>query len=168
MWPILSWSVHILQVNTFSSTWAQFELHVLKKVKSHSRSLDIWVLSIYFQKMYHWLALTASNRKGAKIQPDISWFCQQLFFLKHQNNVIFVINSEEFSGDFPGLRYLCTMQPHWPHQRQKPQWPQQPFFCLDMSKPPRCAATFFKTRRSILVGHLGLQSVSYQDGTPCN
>jgi hypothetical protein len=37
-----------------------------------------------------------------------------------------------------------------------------------MSRPPECAATFFKTWRSILVGHLGLQSVTYRVDTPCN
>ena len=37
-----------------------------------------------------------------------------------------------------------------------------------MSKPPECAATFFKNFRSILVGHLGLQSVTYRVDTPCN
>jgi hypothetical protein len=36
-----------------------------------------------------------------------------------------------------------------------------------MSRPPECAATFFKTWRSILVGHLGLQSVTYRVETPC-
>ena len=39
-----------------------------------------------------------------------------------------------------------------------------------MSKPTECAATFFKTFktwRSILVSHLGLQSVSYRVETPC-
>ena len=36
-----------------------------------------------------------------------------------------------------------------------------------MSKPPECAATFFKISRSILVGHLGLQSVTYRVDTPC-
>ena len=36
-----------------------------------------------------------------------------------------------------------------------------------MSKPPACATTYFKNLRSILVGHFGLQSVSYQVETPC-
>jgi hypothetical protein len=36
-----------------------------------------------------------------------------------------------------------------------------------MSRPPECAATFFKTWMSILVGHLGLQSVTYRVDTPC-
>ena len=35
-----------------------------------------------------------------------------------------------------------------------------------MSKPPECAAILFKTWRSILDVHLGLQSMSYRDGTP--
>ena len=36
-----------------------------------------------------------------------------------------------------------------------------------MFKPPKCATTFFKNLRSILVGHFGLQSVSYRVETPC-
>jgi hypothetical protein len=36
-----------------------------------------------------------------------------------------------------------------------------------MSKPPECAATFLKSFRSIYVGHLGLQSVTYRVETPC-
>ena len=36
-----------------------------------------------------------------------------------------------------------------------------------MSKPPECATTFFLNLRSILVGHFGLQSVSYRIETPC-
>ena len=35
-----------------------------------------------------------------------------------------------------------------------------------MSKPPECATTFFKNLRSILVGHFGLQSLSYRVKTP--
>ena len=37
-----------------------------------------------------------------------------------------------------------------------------------MSKPPEFATTFFKNLRSILVGHFGLQSVSYRFETPCS
>ena len=36
-----------------------------------------------------------------------------------------------------------------------------------MSKPFECAATFLKKIRSIYVGHLGLQSVTYRVETPC-
>ena len=36
-----------------------------------------------------------------------------------------------------------------------------------MSKPPKFTTTFFKNLRSILVGHFGLQSVSYRVETPC-
>ena len=36
-----------------------------------------------------------------------------------------------------------------------------------MSKPPECAATFFKKLGSIYAGHLGLQSVTYRVDTPC-
>ena len=36
-----------------------------------------------------------------------------------------------------------------------------------MTKPPDYAATFFETWQSTLVGHLGLQSISCWDETPC-
>ena len=36
-----------------------------------------------------------------------------------------------------------------------------------MSLSPECAATFFWTWKSTLVGHLGLQSMAYRVGTPC-
>ena len=36
-----------------------------------------------------------------------------------------------------------------------------------MSKPLECATTLFLNLRSILVGHFGLQSVSYRVETPC-
>ena len=36
-----------------------------------------------------------------------------------------------------------------------------------MSKPLKCAASFFKTWRSILVGHFGFQSVLLEIETPC-
>jgi hypothetical protein len=34
------------------------------------------------------------------------------------------------------------------------------FYKTQISNPPKCAASFFKTWRSILVGHFGLQSVT--------
>ena len=37
-----------------------------------------------------------------------------------------------------------------------------------MSKPPELAATFLKNFRSIFVGHLGLQIVTYRVDTPCS
>ena len=36
-----------------------------------------------------------------------------------------------------------------------------------MSPSPECAASFFWTWKSFLVGHLGLQSMSYRVETPC-
>ena len=36
-----------------------------------------------------------------------------------------------------------------------------------MSPPSECAASFVWTWKSCLVGHLGLQSMSYQVETPC-
>ena len=66
--------------------------------------------SIYFLIMFsrkqHWLASTASERKGAKIQHYISWFYPPNFFSKPQNKTKFK-NMEDpgvFSCDFPGLR----------------------------------------------------------------
>ena len=37
-----------------------------------------------------------------------------------------------------------------------------------MSTPHGCAATFFKILKSILLSHLGLQSVTYRVETPCS
>ena len=37
-----------------------------------------------------------------------------------------------------------------------------------MSPSPKCATTFFWTWKSFLVGHLGLQSMSYRVETPCS
>ena len=52
-----------------------------------------WHLSFInqFSKKKHRLASTASNRKGAKIQHEFSWFCQKKFFPKHQNIVILLL-----------------------------------------------------------------------------
>ena len=36
-----------------------------------------------------------------------------------------------------------------------------------MFKPLEYADALLKTWKPILIGHLGLQSMSYQDGTPC-
>ena len=38
-------------------------------------------------------ASTASDRKGAKIQHEFWWFCQKIFFSKHQNKVLKLLNS---------------------------------------------------------------------------
>ena len=71
--------------------WTKIDLQVLKKVAVHSGGLDIWVLSIYFQKSNIGWPPQPPTEKGAKFQPDILWFYQQFFFLKHQNKLIFVI-----------------------------------------------------------------------------
>ena len=56
-----------------------------------------------FSKKWHRLASTASDRKGAKIQHDISWFKQKLFSFQ---NIKFknLDDSLDLSSDFPGLR----------------------------------------------------------------
>ena len=52
------------------------------------------------------LASTASDRKGAKIEHDISWFYPKMLFIKHQNKVNFkkMDAFEVLSSDFPGLK----------------------------------------------------------------
>ena len=59
-----------------------------------------------FSKKWHRLASTASDRKSAKIQHDISWFKQKKIFSKHQNEAEFknLDDSLDLSNDFPGLR----------------------------------------------------------------
>ena len=59
-----------------------------------------------FSKNWHWLASTASNRKGAKFQYDISWFYQNNIFSKHQNKAEFkdLGDSVVLSINFPDLR----------------------------------------------------------------
>jgi hypothetical protein len=47
-----------------------------------------------FSKTWHRLASTTSDRKGAKIQHDISWFNKNYFLFK----------PSDLSSDFPGLR----------------------------------------------------------------
>ena len=61
-----------------------------------------------FSKKWHRLASTASDRKGAKIQQEFSWFRQnyfspQIFKFKNQDY------SEVLSSDFPGLRNLYSL-----------------------------------------------------------
>jgi hypothetical protein len=71
----------------------------------------------YFKLFWPHAASTASNRKGAKIQHEFSWFCQKSIFSKHQNKVILFLKSlnsrtwktEVHSSDFPGLRNLSSL-----------------------------------------------------------
>jgi len=79
-----------------------------------------------FSKNCHWLASTASNRKGARFQYDISWFYQNNIFSKHQNKAEFknLDDSEVLSSDFP--QTLEPLKPQWPLQPQQPPWPQWP------------------------------------------
>ena len=71
-----------------------------------------------FLKKWHRRASTASNRKGAKIQHEFSWFCQKKFFPKHQNIVILLLkllNSRTWMTLmtslvlFPDLKNLCSL-----------------------------------------------------------
>ena len=39
----------------------------------------------HLKLFWPYLASTASGRKDAKIQHEFSWFCQNIFFSKHQN-----------------------------------------------------------------------------------
>ena len=66
--------------------------------------------STSFQKKWHWLASTASDRKGAKIQYDFSWFYPKKIFSKHKNKDEFkrLDDSEILSSDFTGLRTSAT------------------------------------------------------------
>jgi len=79
-----------------------------------------------FSKNCHWLASTASNRKGARFQYDISWFYQNNIFSKHQIKAEFknLDDSEVLSSDFP--QTLEPLKPQWPLQPQQPPWPQWP------------------------------------------
>ena len=70
---------------------------------------------------------TASDRKGAEIQHDISWFHPSCFF---QNNKI-KLNSRTWrtlEASVVNYKALETLQPQWPQQPQLPQWPPQTHF----------------------------------------
>ena len=45
----------------------------------------------YLKLFWPHAASTASDRKGAKIQHEFSWYCQKNFFSQHQNKVILVL-----------------------------------------------------------------------------
>ena len=60
----------------------------------------------------------ASDRKGAKIQHEFSWFCQKFVFFKtsKESDISLQIiefknlkDSEALSSDFPGLRNLSSL-----------------------------------------------------------
>ena len=75
-------------------------------VHSGFRGIGNLSFSDQFLKKWHRLASTASGRKVAKIQHDISWFKQKKIFSKHQNKVEFknLDDSLDLNSDFPGLR----------------------------------------------------------------
>ena len=61
----------------------------------------------HFSKKWHQLASTASDRKGTRIQYDISWFYPpKKIFSKHKNKAEFkyLDEFEVLSSDFPGLK----------------------------------------------------------------
>ena len=83
-----------------------------------SGGLEICVSSTSFQKKWHWLASTASNRKGAKIQYDISWLYPHFFFqnIKIKLNSIPWMTLKSSVGIFQALEPL---PPQWPLQPQQ-------------------------------------------------
>ena len=76
-------------------------------------------------------ASTASNRKVAKIQHDISWFFQR----KHvSQNIKIMLNSRTWmtlKSTAVIFQALEPRQPHWPQRPRQPlwhHWPLQPYF----------------------------------------
>ena len=85
----------------------------------------------WFSKKWHWLASTASNRKGVKIQYDISWFYPKNTFFQNIKiklywNALMTLKSSVVI--FQALKPLQSQWPRWPQQPRWPQWPQQPHF----------------------------------------
>ena len=85
-----------------------------------------------FSKKWHRLASTVSDRRGAKIQYDISWlYPPKNFFSKHENkansNVWMTLKS-------PVVIFQAwkPLQPKWP---QWPLWPQQQHFIKKSTDP---------------------------------
>ena len=70
------------------------------------------------------MALTASNRKGAKIQHDISWFYPKKFF----QNIKINLNSRTWwlKSSLVIFQASEPLQSQWPLQLQQPPWPQCP------------------------------------------
>ena len=59
-------------------------------------------------------ASAASDRKGAKIQHEFSWFCQKFFFQKlrrkwYQSSNYWIQEPGRLSSDFSGLRNLSSL-----------------------------------------------------------
>ena len=83
-----------------------------------------------YSKEQHRLASTASDRKGAKLQDDISWFYPHFFSSTHQSKAEFkdLDDTEVFSSDFPGLISAAISMTSMAQQPQWPKWPQQPHF----------------------------------------
>ena len=91
-----------------------------------------------FSKKWHRLASTVSDRRGAKIQYDISWlYPPKNFFSKHENkansNVWMTLKSPVVI--FQALKPLQPKWPQWPQQPQWPLWPQQPHFIKKSTDP---------------------------------
>ena len=91
-----------------------------------------------FSKKKLWLASTASDRKGAKIQLDISWFYPKILFFQ---NIKIKLNSRTWmtlKSPIVIFQALEPLQPQWPQQPQQPQWPQwpqQPHFIKKITDP---------------------------------
>ena len=91
-----------------------------------------------FSKKWHRLASTASDRKGAKIQYDISWFYPKKRFFQ---NIKIKLNSNAWmtlKSSVVIFQALKSLQPQWPQQPQQPQWPQwpwQPHFIKKFTDP---------------------------------
>ena len=92
----------------------------------------------HFSKKLHWLASTASNRKIAKIQYDISWFYpEKPFFqsIKTKLNFNAWITLKSSAVIFQSLKPLQPQWPQWPQQPQWPQWPRQHHFIKKFTDP---------------------------------
>ena len=101
-----------------------------------SRGLHFCVSSTSFQKKWHYLASTASDRKVAKIQHDLLWFYPkklQNIKTKLDSNAWITLKSSVVI--LQALKYLQPWWPQWPQQPQWPQWPQQPHFIKKFTDP---------------------------------
>ena len=72
-----------------------------------------------FSKKKLWLASTASDRKGAKIQLDISWFYPKILFFQ---NIKIKLNSRTWMTYIKILKWsltsvICTPFYFWPYNK---------------------------------------------------
>ena len=109
-------------------------------VESSFGILRWWIFDIHswFSKKQHRLASTASDRKGAKIQYDISWLYQKNKFLQNINiklNSRILLTLKSSVVIFQALEPLQPRWPHWPLQPQRPLQPQKPYFTKKLRGP---------------------------------